>query len=329
MMRDRSQPLEPVARDRLVTHLEREVRDDGREIAVAGAFAVAVDRPLHLCRTAEHTRERVGHAGAGVVVEMDGDLHVAAEVTDDFGDRRFDLVRQRAAIGVAQHEVARTVGHRGFEHAQRELGIAGEAVEEVLGIEQHLHPGVAQELDRVADHRDALVERGAQCFGHVVVPRLADDANGTDVRLDQMAQRVVAVDLALHPPGRPERDEGARLELQLVGHPAEQLVVLGVRTGPARLDVVHAEPVELLRDPQLVLDRERDALQLRPVPERGVVYLYVHAATTSGPLSPVRRAATSGPPVCAWTCSRELMRAHTSLCTCRSRPARLWRTRLR
>src|SRR2546421_478947 len=108
-------------------------------------------------------------------------------------------------------------------------------------------------------------------LGDVVVPRLPDDAPRRDVGLDEMTQRVVAVDSPLHASGRPECDQGARLELQLVRPPPEQLVVLRVCTRPTGLDVVHAEPVELFRDPQLVLDRERDPFELRPVPKSGVI----------------------------------------------------------
>ena len=58
-----------------------------------------------------------------------------------------------------------------------------------------------------------------------------------------------------------------------VGRAPEQLVVLRVGARPTGLDVVDAEVVELLGDPQLVLDGERDALELRPVPQRRVVDL--------------------------------------------------------
>jgi hypothetical protein len=44
-----------------------------------------------------------------------------------------------------------------------------------------------------------------------------------------------------------------------------------VGAGPAALDEVHAEAVELLGDAQLVVHREGDALQLGAVAQRGVV----------------------------------------------------------
>ena len=127
-----------------------------------------------------------------------------------------------------------------------------------------------EELDRVGHHGHALVERGAQRFEHVVVPRLADDAHRRGVGLDQVAQRVVVVDLALDAPGRAERHHRRRREVELGLGALEELVVLRVGARVAALDVVHAEVVELLGDAQLVVDGERDAFELRAVAQRRV-----------------------------------------------------------
>ena len=135
------EPVEPVGRDRLDAHLQREVRDDRREVAVAGALAVPVDRALHLHRATAHAGERVRDTRAAVVVQMDRDADVAPEVGDDLAHDPFDVVRERAAVRVAQHQPARARLRRAFEHAQRELGVARVAVEEVLGVEQHVEPG--------------------------------------------------------------------------------------------------------------------------------------------------------------------------------------------
>ena len=294
MVCDRREPLQPVGRDRLEPHLQREVRDDRREVAVPGALAVAVDRALHLRRSTAHPGERIRDARARVVVQVDRHRDVTAEVLDDLAHLLLDLVRQRAAVRVTQHEVGRAVRCGGFEHAQRELGVAAVAVEEVFGVEQHLHARVPQELDRVTDHRDAFIERGAQRLGDVVVPALPDDAHTPDIRVDEVAQGVVAVDLALDPTRRTERDQRAGVQRELRRHTTEELVVLGIRTRPPGLDVVHAQPVELLGDPELVLDGERDALELRAVPQRRVVDLdrardcVRHAHTTLCICRPVR-----------------------------------------
>ena len=74
---------------------------------------------------------------------MHRDRHVAPEVLDDLAHDPLDLVRQRAAVRVAQDEARRAPAvAAAFEHAQRELGVAPVAVEEVLGVEEHLHPAL-------------------------------------------------------------------------------------------------------------------------------------------------------------------------------------------
>ena len=263
----RREPLHAVGRDRLDPHLQREVRDHRGEVAVAGALADAVDRALHLASARPHCRERIGDRASGVVVCVDRDDHVVAEVRDDVTDDLLDLERQRSAVRVTQHERRSALLGRGLEHAERELRVALVAIEEMLGIEHHAEAVAAEVLDRVGDHGDALFERRGERLGDVVVPRLADDAHGGRAGANEVRERRVVVDLALDPAGRAERDEGRGGELQLGRGPAEELFVLRVRARPAALDPGDAQVVELLGDAQLVVDGERDAFELRAVTE--------------------------------------------------------------
>ena len=176
-----------------------------------------------------------------------------------------DLVGQRAAVGVAQHDVAGALDDGRLERPQRELGVGLVAVEEVLHVDEHPPAVAGEELDRVGDHRLALVERRLQRLGDVVLGALGDDAHRRRAGLDEVAQRGVVVDLAARPAGRAERDERARRQLQLGGGPGEELDVLRVGARPAALDELDAEVVELLGDAQLVLDGRRDALDLQAV----------------------------------------------------------------
>ena len=206
-------------------------------------------------------------------VHRDAEAGVGGEVRDHFRNDSLDLVWQRAAVRVAEHQSRRT-GLRGtFENPQAELGVAAVAVEEVLGVVEHRAPFGSEELDGVGHHRDALVERGLQRFEHVIVGCLSDDAHRARVRIEQVAQRVVGIDLALRATGRAERDEGARVQREVARRAREQLVVLRIGARPTGFDVVDAEPVELLGDAQLVVDGERDALELAPVAQRRVVHL--------------------------------------------------------
>ena len=71
-------------------------------------------------------------------------------------------------------------------------------------------------------------------------------------------------------PGRPERRELRALPAHLAGR-REEVDVLGVRARPAALDERHPELVEHPRDAQLVGERQRDVLALRPVAQGRVV----------------------------------------------------------
>ena len=76
----RRQPLEPSVRQHVEAHLQLEVRDHRREVGVAGALAEAVHASLHLARARPHRGHGVGDGAAGVVVAVDGDDDVVAEV---------------------------------------------------------------------------------------------------------------------------------------------------------------------------------------------------------------------------------------------------------
>ena len=137
-------------------------------------------------------------------------------------------------------------------------------------VDEH-HPALSgEELHRVGDHRGALVERGLQRLDHLVFGALRDDADRRGVRLDQVAQRGVVVDLATRAASRSERDQRRRRERQLVLGAGEELDVLRVGAGPTTLDELDPEQVELFRDAELVVDGRRDALDLQAVAQCGV-----------------------------------------------------------
>ena len=102
--------------------LELQRRDDRDQIGVAATLAEPVERALDLARAGAHRGERIRHRLLGVVVGMDADM-VARDHLANFADDLFHLVRQRAAIGVAQHDPARAfvVGRLGA--GQRISGI--------------------------------------------------------------------------------------------------------------------------------------------------------------------------------------------------------------
>ena len=294
---DGGEPLEAPLGEAAHAEFQLEVGDHRREVGVAGALAEAVERALHVAGAREHRRHRVGHRATRVVVAVDADQRVAAHVGAHVGDDLAHLVGQRPAVGVAQHDVRRPRHHRGLEHAHGVLAVALPPVEEVLEVHQDPPTLTGQVPHRVVDHRDALVQRGLQRLAHVVVPTLGDDAHVLGAGGEQPCERRVLVHAAGGAARGAERDEPRRPEPQVRAGAREELVVLRVGPGPAALDEVHAEAVELLGDAQLVLHAGRDALDLHAVAQRRVEDL--------DELAP----------------QRVSRRTHTNPCTCPPGPA--------
>ena len=129
-------------------------------------LALPVRSPMPLivpctCVAPASTRgQRVGHGAAGVVVAVDAERDARQRFAHD-RERRADLRRQRAAVGVAQHDpLGARVGGRA-QAVERVARVEREAVEEVLGVEQHALAGLHEEGDRVGDHREVLLARDA------------------------------------------------------------------------------------------------------------------------------------------------------------------------
>ena len=138
-MREVIELRESALRYALQPELELDVRQDRAEVGIAAAFAIAVDRPLHVSRTCSNRCNGVGHATFAVVVRVDSDAGVGksgAKRADDL----VDLPGHRAAVGIAQDE---RFGARLLRRPQRLEGILRVGlvpVEEVLGVVDHTPP---------------------------------------------------------------------------------------------------------------------------------------------------------------------------------------------
>ena len=261
----RSRPL----RQHVAVQLELEVGDDGDEVGVAGALAVAVDAALHVARPRGDGGQRVGHGAAAVVVGVDADA--GAGRLDDVEHDVGDPVGQHAAVGVAQGDDLRAGLGGGAQHLEGVRPVGAVAVEEVLGVEEDRLPLLAQVRDRVAHHREVLLERGAQRELDVAVVRLRDEGDDARAGVTEGTHEGVVGSTYAGPAGGAEGREPRMPEVELLAGAAEELGVLGVGPRPAALDVAHAEAVELLGDAQLVGDREVEALLLGAVAQGGVV----------------------------------------------------------
>ena len=200
----RALPQPPVGEHRPGA-LELEVGDDGHQVGVAGALAVAVEGALHVRRTGVDGGQRVGDGATRVVVAVDaqpGTGRLAYRV-DDVGD----LVGQHPAVGVAQYgDVGARLGS-GLQHLQGVRRVAAVAVEEVLGVEENALPLCAQVRDGVANHREVLLERRAQRQLDVPVVALGHERHHGRTRLAQGGHLGVVGGPRAGPAGCAERGE--------------------------------------------------------------------------------------------------------------------------
>ena len=120
-------------RDDFQAHLGLQTGDERGEVAVARAFAVAVDRALHLHRPGAHGGQRVGDAEAAVVVRVDAQRG-GGKVGRRGAEDRFDLVGQAAAVGIAEDDQVRAAVAGGGQRGERVVGIVLVTVEEVFGV---------------------------------------------------------------------------------------------------------------------------------------------------------------------------------------------------
>ena len=157
--------------------------------------------------------------------------------------------RQAAAIRVTQHQALRSRLVGGFEDGQAELGIRSTPVEEVLRVEKHAAIVSLQVLDGLGNHGHAFVEVGPQSLAHVVVPRLADNADDLCLGFQQCVKLRVTLDIPTGASGRSEGRQRRCREFELGFGPFEELVVLRVGPRPAAFHVPNPEFVEQRGNP--------------------------------------------------------------------------------
>ncbi len=187
-----------------------------------------------------------------------------------FVDTGCDVVRQSAAICVAQDD-DRGAGILSCDQSlQGILSIVTQTVEEVFGVVEHFSACRFAEGHGVGDHLQVLFESGVQHIAHVQVPCLADDSDDRGLRIDQCLHAGVIRRGDALASGHAERRDASMAQRGLLDF-LEILEVLGVGERIAALDEVDAHVVEPAGDEQLVLQREVDALPLAAIAKRRVI----------------------------------------------------------
>src|SRR5690606_7355904 len=170
-VRDAGHVGQRLRRHQVVAALELQVGDHGEEVGVAGALAVAVGAALHVGGARLDGGQRVGDRAAGVVVAVDAHPGAGLDgLVDDVGQ----FVGEHAAVGVAQGDHVGAGFGGGPHDLQRVVWVGLVAVEEVLGVEEDTLTLRTKVRDRVADHREVLLESRAEGQLHVPVVTLGD-----------------------------------------------------------------------------------------------------------------------------------------------------------
>jgi hypothetical protein len=155
----------------------------------------------------------------------------------DLAHDRIDLVGQRAAVGVAEHDPAGTllIGGAGAGESVGRIGAI--AVEEMLAVEQRLLALGARGGDRLADGIEIVVVRRPERDTHMVIPRFGNEADGGGRGVEQRLQPGIIGERAADALHHAEGGEGGG-ELAVFG---EKGGVGRVGAGIAALDVVEPE----------------------------------------------------------------------------------------
>ena len=184
-----------------------------------------------------------------------------------------------AAVGIAEAEDVGAGLMGGLQGAQGVIGIGGVAIEEVLGVVDDFLAVILDVADGFGDEDEVFFVGDAERAFDVKVPGLAEDGDDGSAGFDQGADVAVFVHGILGEAGAAEGGELGVVQVEF-GGALEELLVLGVAAGPAALNVINTELVQLLGNDELVVHGERDGLALRAVPESGVEGMDFHKGSS-------------------------------------------------
>ena len=272
----------PVGQHRPVA-LELEVGDDGEEVGVAGALAVAVERALHVGGARVDGGQRVGHRAAGVVVAVD------AQPADR--SPRARRARRRRPRRAATRRWCRTGRRRRRRPRRRRAapprrtpGCCGSRRRSARRRGRPAAPRPRRCVDRVAHHREVLLERRAQSELDVPVVALGHQRHDGRPESRRAATRGSSAACA---PGRrvaPNAASCACSQFQLGPARGKNSVSLGLAPGqPPSMNPTPSSS-RCAAIASLSPTREREALLLGAVAQRRVVDVerVVHAVGRTG-----------------------------------------------
>ncbi|MNV41198.1 hypothetical protein D3C71_1328270 [compost metagenome] len=156
-------------RDAGIAHLKLQSRNDGAEVGVAAALAVAIDCALNLTGSRLNRAERVRYGQLAVVVGMDAEVGAGNPLRQGCHNI-LDFMGQCAAVRIAHNEPIRARFACPSHNGCCILGIVLVAIKKMLGIKNDLKPLALQKGNGIADHGQILFQCSLQGGMHMEIP---------------------------------------------------------------------------------------------------------------------------------------------------------------
>ncbi|OPZ93234.1 MAG: hypothetical protein BWY73_00421 [candidate division TA06 bacterium ADurb.Bin417] len=190
-----------------------------------------------------------------------GPVHLDLEDGDDYQQVGVAAPFAQAVQGAL--DLDGPLGHRGYRVGHRQAAVVvGVDAQRPAGDFLHLGHGGAD-----------LVGQGAtEHVPDMQVPGLAEEGDDFGLGRKQLVEVFILGRRHAVPAGAAEGGHPGPGEVEFPDLP-EEFLVLGVAAGPAALDEIEAELVQLAGELELVLEGEGDLLPLAAVPQGGVVNL--------------------------------------------------------
>ena len=208
-------------------------------------------------------------------VVMDMDTQRDGDRTPYLPDDLFDFKGQCTPVGIAEYDTIRPCLLSRRDRREGVFLVSLKTIEEVLGVEDDFGHVLLEKGDGFDDQFHIFFQRNIHRNEGVDVPRLADKGYHLCLCINEGADVGVLFRCNPLPRRAPKGHDlcgGKRDVVDFV----KVLDIPGIGTGPSSFDVVNAQLIKLLRDPQLVFNGEGDILRLGSIPQGSIVDLYLH-----------------------------------------------------
>ena len=185
------------------------------------------------------------------------------ETLDRLDDFR-NLMRQGAAVCVAERQALGPALNRLFKGSECILRTCLEAVKEMLGIVNQIFYVRPEIPERVLNDDKVVLKTDTQGIGDMHVPGLAENSNTGCFRIKKGLQVGIGLSRILEIPGAAERGEAGMLQV-VIPDLTEELNRARIGPGPPSFNIINTKLVKLQSNFDLVFNRKIEVFSLGPI----------------------------------------------------------------